>query len=49
MNGDSRHLCNVKEKIKTTAGRRLGYNAINAVIIYLLIVYAWAAWKGGQP
>jgi hypothetical protein len=32
----------------TTIGRRLGYYAINIVIVYLLIIYAWAAWKGGQ-
>jgi hypothetical protein len=31
----------------TTVGRRLGYYSINAVIVYLLVVYAWAAWKGG--
>jgi hypothetical protein len=33
----------------TTIGRRLGYYTINIVIVYLLIVYAWAAWKGGKP
>lgn len=27
--------------------RRLGYHAINIVFVYLPIVYAWAAWKGG--
>jgi len=32
----------------TTVGRRLGYYAINTVIVYLLVVYAWAAWKGGN-
>jgi hypothetical protein len=26
---------------------RLGYHATNLVFIYLPIVYAWAAWKGG--
>jgi len=26
---------------------RLGYHATNVVFIYLPIVYAWAAWKGG--
>jgi hypothetical protein len=30
----------------TTLHRRLGYYAINIVIVYLLIVYAWATWKG---
>lgn len=28
---------------------RLGYYATNTVIIYLPVVYAWAAWKGGRP
>ena len=28
--------------------RRLGYHAINIVFAYLPIVYAWAAWKGGN-
>jgi hypothetical protein len=28
--------------------RRLGYHAINLVFAYLPIVYAWAAWKGGN-
>ena len=32
----------------TTVNRRLGYNAINIVLVYLLPVYAWAAWKGGS-
>jgi hypothetical protein len=26
---------------------RLGYQATNLVFIYLVAVYAWAAWKGG--
>ena len=26
---------------------RLGYHATNIVFIYLPVVYAWAAWKGG--
>jgi hypothetical protein len=29
--------------------RRLGYHAINIVFVYLPIVYAWTAWKGGRP
>jgi hypothetical protein len=28
---------------------RLGYQATNIVFIYLPVVYAWAAWKGGTP
>lgn len=32
----------------TTGYRRLGYQAINIVFVYLPIVYAWAAWKGGR-
>lgn len=32
----------------TNSARRLGYHAINIVFIYLPIVYAWAAWKGGR-
>jgi FtsH-binding integral membrane protein len=28
--------------------RRIGYHAINIVFVYLPIVYAWAAWKGGR-
>jgi hypothetical protein len=28
--------------------RRIGYHAINIVFAYLPIVYAWAAWKGGN-
>lgn len=28
---------------------RLGYHATNIVFIYLPVVYAWAAWKGGTP
>lgn len=32
----------------TTVGRRLGYYAINVIIVYLLIAYAWTAWKGGS-
>lgn len=31
----------------TNGWRRLGYQAINIVFIYLPIVYALAAWKGG--
>lgn len=31
----------------TNSYRRLGYHAINIVFVYLPIVYAWAAWKGG--
>ena len=27
--------------------RRIGYHATNVVFVYLPIVYAWAAWKGG--
>src|SRR5436309_4123078 len=32
----------------TTAGRRLGYHTLNAVFVYLPIVYFLAAWKGGR-
>jgi hypothetical protein len=32
----------------TNNARRLGYHAINIVFVYLPIVYAWAAWKGGN-
>jgi FtsH-binding integral membrane protein len=32
----------------TNTGRRIGYHAINIVFVYLPIVYAWAAWKGGH-
>jgi hypothetical protein len=28
---------------------RLGYHATNIAFIYLPVVYAWVAWKGGQP
>jgi hypothetical protein len=28
---------------------RLGYHATNIVFIYLPLVYAWVAWKGGRP
>jgi hypothetical protein len=28
---------------------RLGYHATNIVFIYLPVVYAWVAWKGGTP
>ncbi len=28
---------------------RLGYHATNIVFIYLPVVYAWVAWKGGRP
>ena len=31
----------------TNTYRRLGYHAINLVFVYLPVVYAWAAWKGG--
>jgi hypothetical protein len=27
---------------------RLGYHATNIVFVYLPVVYAWAAWKGGR-
>ena len=33
----------------TNNARRLGYHAINIVFVYLPIVYAWTAWKGGRP
>ena len=33
----------------TNAYRRLGYQAINVVFIYLPLVYLLAAWKGGTP
>ena len=33
----------------TTVGRRLGYYAINVVIVYLLAVYALVVSKGGTP
>jgi hypothetical protein len=32
----------------TNNWRRLGYQAVNIVFVYLPIVYAWAAWKGGR-
>jgi len=28
---------------------RLGYHATNIVFVYLPVVYAWTAWKGGRP
>ena len=28
---------------------RLGYHATNIVFVYLPVVYAWVAWKGGPP
>ena len=28
---------------------RLGYQATNIAFIYLPVVYAWVAWKGGTP
>jgi hypothetical protein len=28
---------------------RLGYHATNIVFVYLPLVYAWVAWKGGRP
>ena len=33
----------------TNTYRRLGYHAINIVFVYLPIVYALAAWRGGRP
>ena len=33
----------------TSLKLRLGYHATNAVFIYLPVVYAWTAWKGGAP
>ncbi len=32
----------------TNTYRRVGYHATNIVFVYLPIVYAWAAWKGGR-
>ena len=32
----------------TNSYRRIGYHATNIVFVYLPIVYAWAAWKGGR-
>ena len=32
----------------TNTWRRLGYQVINIVFIYLPVVYAWAAWRGGR-
>jgi hypothetical protein len=32
----------------TNTWRRLGYQVINVVFIYLPVVYAWAAWRGGR-
>lgn len=32
----------------TDTFRRVGYQATNIVFIYLPVVYAWAAWKGGR-
>jgi len=32
----------------TNGYRRIGYHATNVVFVYLPIVYAWAAWKGGR-
>ena len=32
----------------TNGYRRLGYHIINIVFVYLPVVYAWAAWKGGR-
>jgi len=32
----------------TNAFWRLGYHATNVVFIYLPVIYAWAAWKGGR-
>jgi hypothetical protein len=33
----------------TNSFRRAGYHATNLVFVYLPVVYAWAAWKGGAP
>ena len=33
----------------TNRFRRIGYQATNIVFVYLPIVYAWAALKGGRP
>jgi hypothetical protein len=27
---------------------RLGYHALNAVFLYLSVIYAWTAWEGGR-
>jgi hypothetical protein len=32
----------------TNGYRRVGYLLINIVFVYLPVVYAWAAWKGGR-
>ncbi|MDD5140273.1 MAG: hypothetical protein PHY43_08455 [Verrucomicrobiales bacterium] len=32
----------------TNFPRRLGYHAINIVFVYLPVIYAWVAWKGGK-
>ena len=32
----------------TTCFRRIGYWALNLVFVYLLLVYAFVAWKGGR-
>jgi hypothetical protein len=33
----------------TSSFKRTGYHAINMVFVYLPLVYALAAWKGGNP
>lgn len=33
----------------TNAFWRLGYYATNVVFVFLPVIYAWAAWKGGRP
>lgn len=33
----------------TNAFWRLGYYATNVVFVFLPIIYAWTAWKGGKP
>ncbi len=33
----------------TSSSLRLGYHATNIVFVYLPVVYALAAWKGGAP
>jgi FtsH-binding integral membrane protein len=32
----------------TNKYRRIGYHATNIVFIYLPVIYAWTAWKGGR-
>lgn len=33
----------------TSGFYRLGYHATNLVFVYLVAIYVWAAWKGGNP